>query len=114
MSLHLMLMKRAVITKRIVSLLLNYSNNKIVFKPSFGVKKESSGNRQLIKESLFVTPTNIHPTAIVVTHLNLKIKPKIGNGYIYILSNPSMPNVFKVGFTTNSINHRVLDSLHTY
>ena len=33
--------------------------------------------------------------------------PKDGCGYIYILSNPSMPNIFKVGLTTNSVLQRI-------
>lgn len=34
-------------------------------------------------------------------------QPTPGNGFIYILSNSSMPNVYKVGLTTNSIKKRI-------
>ena len=44
----------------------------------------------------------------VCARLNmLNTNPKTGFGYIYILSNPSMPNVYKVGLTTNSISKRI-------
>ena len=33
--------------------------------------------------------------------------PSSDNGFIYILSNPSMPNIYKVGLTTNSIKQRI-------
>ena len=33
--------------------------------------------------------------------------PPSGKGYIYILSNPSMANLYKVGLTTNSVNQRI-------
>lgn len=35
------------------------------------------------------------------------IEPRVGYGYIYVLSNPSMPNVFKIGLTTNSVKRRI-------
>lgn len=34
-------------------------------------------------------------------------EPSYGHGYIYILSNESMPDIFKVGLTTNSIGQRM-------
>ncbi len=33
--------------------------------------------------------------------------PKTDKGFIYILSNASMPNIFKVGLTTNSVKQRI-------
>lgn len=33
--------------------------------------------------------------------------PAIGKGFIYILSNPSMSNIYKVGLTTNSVRQRI-------
>jgi hypothetical protein len=33
--------------------------------------------------------------------------PKTNKGFIYILSNASMPNIFKVGLTTNSVKQRI-------
>jgi hypothetical protein len=33
--------------------------------------------------------------------------PARGNGFIYILSNPSMPNVYKIGLTSNSVKTRI-------
>ena len=39
--------------------------------------------------------------------MSLKRNPKANHGFIYILSNPSMPNVFKVGMTTNSVGQRI-------
>ncbi len=41
------------------------------------------------------------------TTMSLKRQPTQGNGFIYILSNPSMPNVYKVGLTTGSISQRI-------
>jgi hypothetical protein len=34
-------------------------------------------------------------------------EPRDGFGFVYILSHPSMPNVFKVGITTNSVRQRI-------
>lgn len=39
--------------------------------------------------------------------MSIKRQPDPGNGFIYILSNPSMPNVYKVGLTTNSVKQRI-------
>lgn len=33
--------------------------------------------------------------------------PTSGKGFIYILSNPSMPSIYKVGLTTNSVRQRI-------
>ena len=33
--------------------------------------------------------------------------PSSGKGFIYILSNPSMTNLYKVGLTTNSVRQRI-------
>ena len=37
----------------------------------------------------------------------LKNIPNVDNGFIYILKNPSMPNIYKVGYTTNNIYQRL-------
>ena len=34
-------------------------------------------------------------------------QPTSGNGFIYILSNSSMPNIFKIGLTTNEVRERI-------
>lgn len=34
-------------------------------------------------------------------------EPSYGHGYIYVLSNESMPDIFKVGLTTNSVGQRM-------
>jgi len=39
--------------------------------------------------------------------MNINQKPNIGAGYIYILSNPSMPNIYKVGLTTGELKKRI-------
>jgi T5orf172 domain len=39
--------------------------------------------------------------------MNLGREPRNGFGYVYILSNPSMPRVFKIGLTTNTIGQRI-------
>lgn len=39
--------------------------------------------------------------------MSIKRPPNPGNGFIYILSNPSMPNVYKVGMTTSSVKQRI-------
>ena len=36
-----------------------------------------------------------------------KQQPSLGHGFIYILSNPSMPEVYKVGLTTGSVKQRI-------
>jgi hypothetical protein len=41
--------------------------------------------------------------------MDLGRDPKDGYGYIYILSNPSMPRLYKIGLTTNAISHRLRD-----
>ena len=33
--------------------------------------------------------------------------PKLNYGFIYILSNESMPSVFKIGMTTNNVRQRI-------
>jgi hypothetical protein len=40
-------------------------------------------------------------------------EPNIGYGFIYILSNPSMPNVYKVGLTTSSVRKRIQELTST-
>lgn len=40
-------------------------------------------------------------------------EPNIGYGFIYILSNPSMPNVYKVGLTTGSVRKRIQELTST-
>lgn len=39
--------------------------------------------------------------------MSFKREPSSGYGFIYILSNPSMPSVYKVGMTTNSVRQRI-------
>ena len=39
--------------------------------------------------------------------MSIKNKPKLGFGFIYILSHPSMPSVYKIGLTTNSVHQRI-------
>lgn len=41
--------------------------------------------------------------------LNIDTVPAEGCGFIYILSNPAMPNHYKVGLTTNSIKQRICE-----
>ena len=39
--------------------------------------------------------------------MSIHREPKSGHGFIYILSHPSMPDVYKIGLTTNSIKQRI-------
>jgi hypothetical protein len=35
--------------------------------------------------------------------------PRPGYGFIYILSNPSMRDIYKIGLTTNSVRQRIAE-----
>ena len=38
---------------------------------------------------------------------NLNAMPSVGKGFIYILSNPAMPEIYKVGLTRNTMKQRI-------
>lgn len=39
-----------------------------------------------------------------------EVPPTYATGWIYVLENPYMPNLFKIGFTKNTVEQRVIES----
>jgi protein-arginine kinase activator protein McsA len=77
-------------------------------------KKEHPNRKALIKlrcsncraENRFLFDNNLQYCSNCRTTL---FDIKIIGGYVYVLSNQSIPNLFKIGFTQNSVEQRVIE-----
>jgi hypothetical protein len=61
----------------------------------------------------FDVPKTLEKSGFDCEFMTTSSEPKIGYGFIYILSNPSMPNVYKVGLTTSSVKKRIQELTST-